>query len=339
MTKAYVATRKGGEFAIIDVPSPKPQAGEVSIRNKAVALNPVDWKKHQFGIMVDSWPAVFGSDVAGVIESVGEGVNAFSPGDEVFSLTGHDSRAGGFQEFSTVPEYFVAHKPPSLSFEEAASLPICYLTAAAAITLGLRIRLPFLQNNESTAQQSLRSVLVVGGGSGVGASAIQLLRLSVPTLHILATASQSHHSQLISLGATSCIDRGSPDIVRDIMAASASGQGVDAILDAVGGAGDESQPFLFDTLRSDGPKRYSAVSTGSKLSIPVGVDATTSSGRQAFDVAGGRRAMSALGKLTRDGDFKPPLKIEVVGQGLESIGNGLEKLKSGVSRTKLIIVL
>ncbi|KAH8744632.1 hypothetical protein F5883DRAFT_572153 [Diaporthe sp. PMI_573] len=218
--------------------------------------------------------------VAGVIESVGEGVNAFSPGDEVFSLTGHDSRAGGFQE-------------------------ICYLTAAAAITLGLRIRLPFLQNNESTAQQSLRSVLVVGGGSGVGASAIQLLRLSVPTLHILATASQSHHSQLISLGATSCIDRGSPDIVRDIMAASASGQGVDAILDAVGGAGDESQPFLFDTLRSDGPKRYSAVSTGSKLSIPVGVDATTSSGRQAFDVAGGRRAMSALGKLTRDGDFKP----------------------------------
>lgn len=123
MTKAYVATSKGGDFAVIDVSSPKPKAGEVSIRNKAVALNPVDWKKHQFGIMVDSWPSIFGADIAGVVESVGDGVHDFSPGDEVFSLAGHENRAGGFQEVSTVPLHFVAHKPLSLSFEEAASLP------------------------------------------------------------------------------------------------------------------------------------------------------------------------------------------------------------------------
>jgi NADPH:quinone reductase-like Zn-dependent oxidoreductase len=123
MTKAYIATARGGEFAIINVPYPAPNAGEVSIRNKAVSLNPVDWKKHQFGIMVDKWPAVFGADIAGIVECVGEGVDAFKPGDEVFSLAGHDNRAGGFQEVSTVPEHFVAHKPPSLKFEEAASLP------------------------------------------------------------------------------------------------------------------------------------------------------------------------------------------------------------------------
>ncbi|POS69479.1 hypothetical protein DHEL01_v212127 [Diaporthe helianthi] len=245
MTKAYVAKCKGGEFALIDVSSPKPKAGEVSIRNKAVALNPVDWKKHQFGIMVDSWPSVFGADIAGVVESVGEGVEDFLPGDEVFSLAGHENRAGGFQEVSTVPSHFVARKPPSLSFEEAASLP----------------------------------VLVIGGGSGVGATAVQLLRLSEPSLQILATASQSHHSQLVSLGATACINRDSSDIVSDIMTAST------------------------------------------------------------FDVTGGKQAMSALGKLTRDGDFKPPLNVEIVGHGLESIGDGLEKLRSGVSRTKLIITL
>lgn len=111
------------------------------------------------------------------------------------------------------------------------------------------------------------------------------------------------------------------------MTASISGEGVDGILDAVGGASDEGQPFLFDALRSDGPRRYSAVFTGSKVSIPDGVDATTSSGRQTFDMAGGKQAMSALGKLTRDGHFRPPLNVEIVGQGLESIGNGLEKLK------------
>lgn len=123
MTKASVATRKGGEFTLIDVSPPTPKAGEVSIRNKAIALNPVDWKKLEYGIMVDSWPSIFGADIAGVIEGVGEGVDGFKPGDEVFSLAGHDNRAGGFQEVSTVPQHFVAHKPPSWTFEEAASVP------------------------------------------------------------------------------------------------------------------------------------------------------------------------------------------------------------------------
>lgn len=203
----------------------------------------------------------------------------------------------------------------------------------------MKIILPFLQKNGRTSQETLRSVLVVGGGSGVGASTIQLLRIAVPSLEIVATASPSHHAQLVSLGATRCVDRATPDIVDAIKAASASGLGVDAILDAVGGAGNENQPSLFDTLRADGPKLYSAVFTGSQLSIPAGVEAVTSSGRQTFDVVGGRSAMPALAKLARDGEFKPPLKIEVVGKGLESIGDGLEKLKSGVSRTKLIVTL
>lgn len=213
------------------------------------------------------------------------------------------------------------------------------MTAAAAVTLGLKVSLPFLQKNGIISQENLRSVLVIGGGSGVGASAIQLLRIAAPSLEIVATASPSHHSQLISLGATACVDRVTPDIVGGIKAASAGGLGVDAILDAVGGAANENQPCLFDTLRADGPKLYSAVFTGSQLSIPAGVEAVTSSGRQTFDVAGGRLAMSALAKLARDGGFKAPLKIEVVGKGLESIGEGLAKLKSGVSRTKLIVTL
>lgn len=155
----------------------------------------------------------------------------------------------------------------------------------------------------------------------------------------MATASPSHHDQLISLGATTCVDRAATDIVSSIRAASVGGRGVDAILDAVGGAGNENQPCLFETLRSDGPRLYSAVFTGSQLSIPTGVDAVISSGRQTFDVAGGRLAMTALAKLARDGEFKPPLKVEVVGKGLESIGKGLAKLKSGVSRTKLVVTL
>lgn len=215
------------------------------------------------------------------------------------------------------------------------------MTAAAAITLGLKIPLPFSHQNASTSQQSLRSVLVIGGGSGVGTSAIQLLRIASPSLQIVATASSSHHSKLISLGATACVDRATPDIVEAVRAATASvgGPGVDAILDAVGGASDENQPCLFDALRADGPRLYSAVFIGVQTSIPAGVEAVTSSGRQTFEVSGGRSAMSALAKLARDGEFKPPLNIEIVGRGLESIGGGLEKLKMGMSRTKLIVTM
>lgn len=214
------------------------------------------------------------------------------------------------------------------------------MTAAAAITIGLKVPLPFVQEDgRSTLQADLRSVLVIGGSSGVGASAIQLLRIAAPNLQIVATASPSHHSHIISLGATTCVDRATPDIVSAVKSASVGGLGVDAILDAVGGAGNENQPGLFQTLRPDGSHLYSAVFTGSQLGVPEGVKAVTSSGRQTFEVLGGRSAMSALAKLTRDGEFKPPLKIEIVGKGLERIGSGLEKLKSGVSGTKLIVTL
>lgn len=213
------------------------------------------------------------------------------------------------------------------------------MTAAAAIALGLKISLPFSHQNALTSQQSLRSVLVIGGGSGVGASAIQLLRIASPSLQIVTTASSSHHSKLVSLGATACVDRENPDIVEAVRAASVGGPGVDAILDTVGGASDDNQPCLFDVLRADGPRLYSAVFTGSQTSIPAGVEAATSSGRQTFEVLGGRSAMSALAKLARHGEFKPPLNIEIVGKGLESIGDGLEKLKMGVSRTKLVVTM
>ena len=105
------------------IAKPNPGPNEVSIRLKAIALNPLDWKRLCFGFMVEKWPAVLGADGAGVVEAVGQGVNNFRVGDEVFSLFGHDSKAASFQEVAVVPQMFVAKKPRNLSFEEAASLP------------------------------------------------------------------------------------------------------------------------------------------------------------------------------------------------------------------------
>lgn len=119
----FQVSKAGGSFTKASILRPAPGPEEVCIRNKAIALNPLDWRNRAFGIMVQSWPAVISVDAAGIVESVSESVKDFRPGDEVFCLCGMGSRAGAFQEIITVPSHLVAKKPASLTFEEAASLP------------------------------------------------------------------------------------------------------------------------------------------------------------------------------------------------------------------------
>ena len=80
----YQATKQGGPFSLVSVPKTVPGEKEVSIRLKAVALNPVDYKQLYYGAMIESWPALFGADGAGIVEAVGQGVSKFKAGDEVF---------------------------------------------------------------------------------------------------------------------------------------------------------------------------------------------------------------------------------------------------------------
>lgn len=120
----YQLPEKDGQFSLVPVPSLSVLApNEVSIRTKAIGLNGLDWKNRAFGIMIQSWPAVLGVDASGIVEAVGDAVKDFKEGDEVFSLAGMEPKAGAFQEVFTVPAHFVAKKPSSLTFEEAASLP------------------------------------------------------------------------------------------------------------------------------------------------------------------------------------------------------------------------
>ena len=119
----YQATKQGGPFSLVSVPKTVPGEKEVSIRLKAVALNPVDYKQLYYGAMIESWPALFGADGAGIVEAVGQGVSKFKAGDEVFAILGGGSKGAAFQEIATVPETLVSLKPKNVSFEEAASLP------------------------------------------------------------------------------------------------------------------------------------------------------------------------------------------------------------------------
>ncbi|KAL6716889.1 hypothetical protein ACLMJK_004801 [Lecanora helva] len=335
-TRQYQAVEKGGPFTFASIPKPAPGPHEVSIRLKAVALNPLDWKKLYFGFMIENWPTVLGIDGAGVVENVGEGVTSLKAGDEVFSLFGHESRSASFQEVAVVPEFFVAKKPKSWTFEEAASLPICYCTAGAAIYSALNIPLPFLAEGATTGAQP-KSVLVLGGSSGVGAAAIQILRLALPSAVILATSSPKHHAHLISLGATKGFDQKSSSLIHDIKSATPNAKGVDVIVDTV--AAGASMKEIYDTLSEDGPREVGEVMAQPPAAVPEGVKRTMAFGRQLFERPGGKSAMSTLAAMIEEDKYKLPIRVENVGSSFEAIPKGLERLKGGVSGTKLVVTV
>jgi NADPH:quinone reductase-like Zn-dependent oxidoreductase len=183
----------------------------------------------------------------------------------------------------------------------------------------------------------LRSILVLGGSSGVGAAAIQLLRLALPSANILTTSSAKHHAHLLELGATKCFERSAQDDTPAIKAASPGSSGVDAILDTVSAAA--SQPAVFTALNLTGPKIYSQVMTGANVEVPQGIKSTVVFGRQIFDAKGGMTAMPGLASLIESRKYKLPVKVEVIGKGFDTIEQGLDKLMKGVSGTKYVVSL
>ncbi|MEU9453340.1 NADP-dependent oxidoreductase [Streptomyces sp. NPDC048277] len=217
MPKAYVYTRHGGPdteaFADVDRPSPGP--GELLIAVRAAGVNPVDWKlRNGFrrpGEGEARFPVVLGSEAAGVVEEIGEGVTGFAVGDEVFGNT----PGGAFAEYALLPAAVTAHKPAALSFTDAATLPV----AAATGYDGVRqLDLP-----------EGATLLVVGAGGGVGAAAVQIARAW--GLRVVGVASEAKKDFVESLGAVHVAS--GPDLAERVRAAVP--QGVDGVYDLVGG--------------------------------------------------------------------------------------------------------
>lgn len=149
----------------IELPQPTPTAQEILVEVKAVAFNPVDYKRRQNKEFLSTGPKILGWDAAGVVRAVGSSVHNFNIGDEVF-YAGELLKPGSNAEFQTVDARLVGKKPKKLSFAEAASLPLTSVTAWEALFHKLKI-FPL---------DEFKSILVLGGAGGVGSIALQLLR-------------------------------------------------------------------------------------------------------------------------------------------------------------------
>lgn len=184
-----------------DAPMPEPGAHDLRVAVTAVSVNPVDVKLRANVAPAAGETRILGFDAAGVVEAVGSAVTLFQPGDAVF-YAGVLNRPGTNAEFHLVDERIAGPKPASLSFAEAAALPLTAITAWEMLfdRLGVAPGKPVAAGR----------LLVVGGAGGVGSILIQLAR-RLTGLTIIATASRPETAEWCrSLGAHHVIDHSRP---------------------------------------------------------------------------------------------------------------------------------
>ncbi|MEZ2230226.1 zinc-dependent alcohol dehydrogenase family protein [Microcoleus sp.] len=206
-----------------DIPAPTIQKEtEVLVRLRAAGVNPIDTKLRGRGTFYpDRTPHVLGCDGAGVVEAVGSGVQSFQVGDEVFFCNGGlGGPTGTYTELAVIDEQFLALKPASLSFVQAAASPLVLITAWESL----------YDRGRLLAGQK---VLVQAGAGGVGHVAIQLAKLQ--GAEVCTTVSSPEKAEFVQqLGADSVIFYKKADVVDEILTWT-QGEGVDLAFDTVGG--------------------------------------------------------------------------------------------------------
>lgn len=226
-----------------ELPEPVPGPGQVRVRVRAVALNHLDvWVRKGWPGLMLSWPHLLGSDVAGVVDALGPGVDGVAAGAEVVlnpgtscgrcraCLSGMDVEcrryailgehvSGGYGEWVVVGAQNVLPKPRNLSFEEAACVPLVFLTAWHALMSRARLRLG-------------ETVLIHAAGSGVGSAAVQIARLV--GARVIATAGSAWKCEkALALGAHHAIDYEQQDFLAEVRALTGR-RGVDVVFEHTG---------------------------------------------------------------------------------------------------------
>ncbi|MEU9473105.1 NADP-dependent oxidoreductase [Streptomyces avermitilis] len=294
MPKAYVFTRYGGPEAeaLVDLDRPGAGPGQLVVAVRAAGVNPVDWKQRtgyrRPGGPARELPAVFGNEVAGVVEETGEGVTGFAVGDEVFG----NPVAGGYAQYAVLPVTTTAHKPAGLSFTDAATLPVAAATAYDGIR---QLGLP-----------SGATLLITGAGGGVGVAAVQLARPG--GLRVVGVASEAKKDLVESLGAVH-VPSG-PELAERVRAVAPGG--VDAVFDLVGGEVLEAAA----TLLTDRTK------------LITGADRETVARLGGAPVARARTAavLDAVAALAVGGELKPyvtrTFPLELAAEALRTVEEG-----------------
>ncbi|RXW17953.1 hypothetical protein EST38_g7897 [Candolleomyces aberdarensis] len=169
--KALVLPQKGSDFVLdTTIPIPKPGKDEVLVKIKSTALNPVDAKMRNFGLVYGGYPGILGLDIAGDVVELGDGVAKLHVGDRVFFSGNFVNQYNGFQEYALAEQNTAMLVPPSLSYDDAATLPVAISTAY----LGLYNIIPYglalksIIDDEGMGVYEGKAIFISGGSSSVG---------------------------------------------------------------------------------------------------------------------------------------------------------------------------
>ena len=190
-----------------ELPKPTPRSRDLLVAVRAVSVNPVDTKVRMRQQGSEAQPKILGYDCAGVVESVGHDVAFFKPGEEVF-YAGTITRPGTNSEFHLVDERLVGHKPRTLSFAEAAALPLTSITAWELLFDRLRIPHGLVDEQlvDEKKPQQAGTLLVVGASGGVGSILVQLAR-RLTGVTVIGSASRPESQQwVLKAGAHHTVD-------------------------------------------------------------------------------------------------------------------------------------
>jgi len=214
-------------IVIDEIPSPRPDEGEIVVRVVAAGVGPWDALIREGKSVVQiPLPIILGSDLAGIVASVGVGPTPFKPGDEVFGVT-NKQFCGAYAEYAVASAQMIAAKPGSLSFIEAASVPVVAVTAYQMLFDHARMK-------------PGQAVLIHGAAGNVGSYAVQLAKQA--DLQVFATAGPADIDYVRGLGADTVVNHKSVKFEDAVPL-------VDAVLDTVGG---ETQLRSFRVLKPDG---------------------------------------------------------------------------------------
>jgi NADPH:quinone reductase-like Zn-dependent oxidoreductase len=310
--RAAVTEAFGGVERVVvrELPRPEPGPGEVLVRVRAAAMNPLDCKLREgkFRLIFPVRPPfVLGFDLAGEVEAVGAGVTRLRPGDAVFGTL---SRPGAHAEHAVARDERLLPKPARLSFEEAAALPAAGLSALQALrdVAGLRAG---------------QRVLLNGAGGGIGTFAIQIAKAR--GAHVTAVASSRNQALLGELGADERIDYAQEDFARREAA-------FDVIFDIV-------------PNRSFPECRRALAPGGTYVTTLPGPGPFLWRALTAFPLFGGRRCralllrprrrdLEDLARLAEAGTLRPVLGDVFP---LDAVREAHERMQSGHARGKIVV--
>jgi NADPH:quinone reductase-like Zn-dependent oxidoreductase len=359
--------KKYGKLEVKPAPYTPARENEIVVRNRAVAVNPVDWAIPLMPGFMFSWiksPCVLGEDLAGEVVEIGKGVTRFKVGDRVLGMALGTSKErtsaaeGAFQNYTVLVEHMVAPIPDTMSYESAAVLPLCLSTASCGLFQKDHLA---LQNPSVAPKPAGKTLLVWGGSTSVGSNAIQLAVAA--GYDVITTASPRNFDYVKKLGAREAFDYNSKTVVKDIIKA-LKGKTIAGAL-AIGAGSPEA---CLKIVRKCKGNRFVSSAGGS-----IGLDALPEDGRLSLSlifrflwsgvsnalkyrmsgvgtkfIFGDTLAFNEVGRIIyvdflpqalAQGKYVAAPEPHVVGKGLDFVQTGFDVQRKGVSAKKVVVSL